>query len=817
MPAEVSAAEGNNFLADDFAGNINLDDLGGSPERRAELREAAERYVTMGWRIIPLHDVTMGSCSCGAAPGECAAGKHPVENGWQKPREDAQADSRWWRDTEGQSYPADSRPDANIGILTGIHSGIFVADIDKAGEEKWEQLGEKHADDPLPDTRLVETGSGGRHWVFPMPSFPVGNPKPWGAGIDIKGTGGYVVAPPSISGKGEYALIRDAPPGEAPEWILQPLRERLRQMEGRQSSFAAPVAPAPVLRNYVKGAFRGEIRKITEAPKGERNQKYFEAAANIAELAAHGLVSREEAYAVLSEAGRRAGLGDNNEIEGSFRSGWNRGIMQPRDLSRVGEITDHEWPLRPWDEGGNGDRVVDHIGNILKYSDDLESWMEWQNGIWRPVSRIRARSRAWHVIEMLPYTEALQYPDEGGPREDDDEDGGAPRARFLKWHAKQRANAAANNAAEAAIRHSSMNIRKEMLDAGAFHLNVRNGMLDCETRQFYAHEPEQLMTMQANVLYDPQAQCPTWDDFLAQVQPDPEIRQYLYRIWGYSLTASLAEQAIFLHHGSGANGKSVANDVITSIAGTYAQTVPVETLILSSKTGGVPNDIARMDGRRFLSASETKAGKQLNEALVKQLTGGDTIAARLLHKEFFEFKMKGKIHLISNHLVHLSADSATHRRIHLIRWGHTIPDKDQDKNLGARIIREESSGVLNRLLEGLRDWRERGDLAMPAVAQEAKQEYIRDEDWRNAFLEACCEEVPPQEWAPGRSLSELYAVYVLWHQQAQPGGRPLSKRGFGDQLDLPASPRARLNKWENGKTVRWTGFPTLQVRQNPDL
>lgn len=92
------------------------------------------------------------------------------------------------------------------------------------------------------------------------------------------------------------------------------------------------------------------------------------------------------------------------------------------------------------------------------------------------------------------------------------------------------------------------------------------------------------------------------------------MRSYLYRIWGYSATEDTSEQAMLLHHGDGANGKSVAHDVISRLLGSYAQTVRVTTLPSSKIDGGIPNDVARMSGKRCLTASETKLGKQLDES-----------------------------------------------------------------------------------------------------------------------------------------------------------------------------------------------------------
>ena len=149
--------------------------------------------------------------------------------------------------------------------------------------------------------------------------------------------------------------------------------------------------------------------------------------------------------------------------------------------------------------------------------------------------------------------------------------------------------------------------------------------------------------MKAGVRYDRWRACPAWDAFLAQVQPEEEMRAYLYRCWGYSMTGDYSEQAVFLNHGKGSNGKSVALDVLSMIIGGYAQVMPIETLLTSrNKQGRIPNDVARMKGKRFLKCSENAEGRRIDEALLKQLTGGEEIVARFMRSEFFEFRMHGQ-------------------------------------------------------------------------------------------------------------------------------------------------------------------------------
>jgi len=195
--------------------------------------QAAHAYAQQGLRVIPLRHVTGKACSCRSGIACPSAGKHPVHDDWTHVASTSGADiEAWWEDY----------PDANVGIATGIESGIWVLDIDpgKDGIATLRDLVDERG--PLPTTRIIKTGSGGLHYYFTWPEFTVYNSSEWlGPGIDVRGKGGQVVAPPSISAKGSYELIADRHPTPAPDWLLEAVREHSRQ---RERGTDKPVLPA---------------------------------------------------------------------------------------------------------------------------------------------------------------------------------------------------------------------------------------------------------------------------------------------------------------------------------------------------------------------------------------------------------------------------------------------------------------------------------------------------------------------------------------------------------------------------------------------
>lgn len=233
---------------------------------------------------------------------------------------------------------------------------------------------------------------------------------------------------------------------------------------------------------------------------------------------------------------------------------------------------------------------------------------------------------------------------------------------------------------------------------------------------------------------------------------------------------------MFIHHGDGQNGKGVFMRVLMAILGDYAQSVPRSTLM--AKAGeGIPNDIARMMGKRLLSTTETSAGKKLDDELVKQLTGEDTVSARFLNKEFFDFRPVGKIHLVTNYLPHVGGGHGIARRLQDIGWDVTVPPAKRIKKLDEKIMATEAAGVLNWAIQGCKDWLERG-LAVPDAVRRKTEEHIANSDPLAMWLEGYT--VPTDQPEDFTETSLLHSSYKQWCRDGEL--KPLSIKSFGDAL-----------------------------------
>ncbi|MEO8495520.1 MAG: phage/plasmid primase, P4 family [Planctomycetota bacterium] len=220
---------------------------------------------------------------------------------------------------------------------------------------------------------------------------------------------------------------------------------------------------------------------------------------------------------------------------------------------------------------------------------------------------------------------------------------------------------------------------------------------ECELRR---HDIDDSITKLSKVQYDPKADCPTWREFLDRIMAgNSELIAYLRRLVGYCLTGCTTEQVLPLLYGTGANGKSVFLNTVQALQGRDYAIKAAPDLLLAKK-GAHPTELADLHGKRFVACIESDDGRRLAESLVKELTGGDSIRARRMREDFWEFAPTHKIWLATNHKSTVrGTDHGIWHRVKLIPFTVTIPDDEQDKELPNKLLAE-LPGILTWALLG---------------------------------------------------------------------------------------------------------------------
>jgi putative DNA primase/helicase len=295
----------------------------------------------------------------------------------------------------------------------------------------------------------------------------------------------------------------------------------------------------------------------------------------------------------------------------------------------------------------------------------------------------------------------------------------------------------------------------EQWDADPWALNSAGGVIDLKTGNRRVHRPTDYMTRITAV--SPNEDCPLWHSFLDRITAgNKELQSFLQRVAGYSLTGSTREHALFFLYGVGANGKSVFVSTVSGVLGDYQRTAPIETFT-ASHGDRHPTELAGLRGARLVTATETEEGRRWAEAKIKQLTGGDTVSARFMRQDFFEFTPQFKLMVAGNHKPGLrSVDEAIRRRFNLIPFTVTIPPAERDPDL-SETLKAEWPGILRWMIEGCLEWQRMG-LVPPEVVTVATAAYLEAEDAIAAWLDDCCSR-DAQSWEPTCSL---FASWTAW-------------------------------------------------------
>ncbi len=375
------------------------------------------------------------------------------------------------------------------------------------------------------------------------------------------------------------------------------------------------------------------------------------------------------------------------------------------------------------------------------------------------------------------------------------------RQKALMAHARRAQQAQRLEAAVrlAATAFPDLKAPASSFDTDEWTINTLSGLVNLRTGDQRPPTPADRVTLLAPVEYDPEARSERFERFLREVLPSPEVRAYVQRAAGYTITASTREHAMFLPVGGGRNGKGVLMRLLLRALGDYARTAAAGLLL--ERHGGEAHltELASLDGARFVFASEVPPRSRWNEPRLKQLTGGDPVTARFMRQDEFTFMPRCKVWLAMNERPKVVGTSdAIWSRLKEIPFPVQFRDADdprpevqrqpvKDPRLEEELVPEALPAVLAWAVAGALEWQRKG-LGEPPEVREAVQEYRTTQDHVGPFLA----EHPVTDKV---RLREVFTAWTAWC--AEENEKP------GSQADLAAALRAKgfLVKLGHGKVT----------------
>ncbi len=456
-------------------------------------------------------------------------------------------------------------------------------------------------------------------------------------------------------------------------------------------------------------------------------------------------------------------------------------------------------PRRPTVSGhpptdlGNARRFVDRYHGDLRYVPERDRWLAWDGTRWAPDRSNRHLGLACEIPRLVLGEAQGATP--------------AARPELTRWALTSEAAARINAAVALAKADPRVVVTPERLDAHPDLLNTPGGTIDLRTGEVRRHDPDELHTKSTGVAVGCCGRpAPRWLAFLERILPEPDVRAFVQRALGYSATASVAEQVLFVCHGPGANGKSTLFNVVRSVLGDYAHQAAPD-LLLAKHSDSHPTEVAELAARRFVVATETSEGRRLDDALVKRLTGGDPVSARLMRQDFFTFTPTHKLWLGCNHLPRVADPSAAMwRRIRLVPFAVSIPPEDREQDLDHHLVEEEGPEILRWLVDGCLLWRRHG-LAPPGDVELATEAYRQGEDHVEQALNDVLADPASSPWAAEgwESSKALMDAYSEWCEgNSVPERQRISAKALGQRLEARGAMADR--KKVAGKVTRgWRG------------
>lgn len=713
-------------------------------------------YASLGQPVFPVYEIDSDErCSCHRA--DCTKpGKHPrTDHGYLEASTDPAQIAAWWHDT----------PQANIGAPTGSNGLWDVLDIDgEVGRTTMDGLLHFY-EDQLPDGPRVRTGSGaGTHYLgrpagAKGSASKIGGP---GSKIDWRGEGTYVVLPPSNHASGGTYT-----------WEVWPDEAPLPEF-------------SPWLVRAAKEAGGTKQRPSTRGKKDSRRKKRG------AQPVVHDGEGREAA--LLSKLGEWRRNGDDKEVIRAAAYAWaDKYTSPPLRHEVIDKKVEWLWGARDAadekfraQDFGNARFFLDQHPGLLKYDHKRARWYVWDPDARRWQTDVDGiLTRMWEAAAKARELNALTY------QGVDDEMFAAESkaARRMGFQSAMTAGLRIAQDLEPAADDGSG------WDANPYLLACLGDVVDLRTGVARPARPEDKLTKNTEVPYDPQATASRWQRFLPEIHvladgitPDAEMIAFIQRCAGYSASGLTSEEKFLLLHGGGRNGKTKELEAIAGGLGDsdggYACWVDFATVQEASfrRSGSAPNgDVARLAGRRYVVGSEPYQSAPIEAATLKNIVGGDKVVASEKFKPEFQFKPSFTLWLATNNRPQINDPSdGMWERVLLVEYRRQFLGSDAQLDL-AEVLRAEAPGILAWIVQGAVAYFRDG-LQIPKSVKVATAIFRADSDPMAAFFDEFCV-LGPGETVGAQVLWTVYDKYYCGDHNLQSGSKARASRvPFGRQM-----------------------------------
>lgn len=449
---------------------------------------------------------------------------------------------------------------------------------------------------------------------------------------------------------------------------------------------------------------------------------------------------------------------------------------------------------------GGGRLFADCYKELARYVPQRKCWYCYENGVWsKDAENLKTMEYVKELADAL-MNYAMTISDE------------TQRTAYIKYCCKWQKR----HARETILKDAQgiYPISASDFDSDPYVFNCLNGTLHLDTMTFTEHKAEDLLTKKSCAFYDPEAESERFDRFIGEVTEGDESKaRFIQKSMGYSLSGDIRHECMFIFYGATTrNGKGTLCESVLGVMGDYGCTSRPETLSVKQITSsaGPSEDIARLAGVRFVNISEPGKGLNLDAAKLKTMTGSDTLNARFLHENSFDFKPQFKLYINTNYLPVVNDMTVfTSGRIIMVPFERHFDEDEQDRTLKTEFSKPECrSAILNWLIEGFKLQQEEG-LTMPHEVQKATELYEKDSDKIRCFTEDC---LIPDVNAEERT-SEVYRTYQSWCQDN--GYYAEGMRTFKQSLQSFAHVVRKRPKRGGGATTMMLGYRIVSGFSDP--